>query len=431
MTLSLRACVIRRGLLALAAISLLWVSAAQAQLRIDVTGVGAHQIPVAIATFAGESALPQSITEVVKADLQRSGLFRVVDASTARLDEKSTVNYADWRGRADALVIGSAQKLADGRYDIRFRLLDVAKQAQLEGLSMTPIASQLRLSGHRIADIVYEKLTGDKGVFSTRIAYILKRGSGYTLNVADADGYNAQVALTSNEPIISPAWSPDGSKLAYVSFEQRKPVVYTHDILSGRRQAVASFKGSNSAPNWSPDGKQLVVTLTLSGISQLYVIAADGSGSPRRLTHSSGIDTEGVFSADGQSVYFTSDRGGGPQIYRVAVDGGSAQRVTFSGDYNVSPSISPDGKTLAYVTRRDGRYRVASLDLASSQEVLITDTTADESPSFAPNGRYVLYATVAEGRDVLGVASVDGRVRQRLSVAAGDVREPTWGPFQP
>lgn len=431
MTLTLRACWVRRLLLALVALALLWGGGARAQLRIDVTGVGAHQIPVAIVPFAGETALPQSITEVVKADLQRSGLFRVVDASTVRLDEKSTINYAEWRGRADALVVGSAQKLADGRYDVRFRLLDIAKQVQLEGLSMTPIAAQLRLSGHRIADIVYEKLTGDKGIFSTRIAYILKRGGSYTLNVADADGYNAQVALTSNEPIISPAWSPDGTKLAYVSFEQRKPVVYTHEILSGRRQAVASYKGSNSAPSWSPDGKHLVVTLTLSGISQLYVIAADGSGSPRRLTQSSSIDTEGVYAPDGQSVYFTSDRGGGPQLYRVSVDGGSPQRVTFSGDYNVSPTISPDGKTLSYIARRDGRYRVASLDLASGQELLLTDTQADESPSFAPNGRYVLYATVAEGRDVLGVASVDGRIRQRLSVAAGDVREPTWGPFQP
>lgn len=404
---------------------------AQAQLRIDVTGVGANQIPIAIAPFAGESALPTSVAEIVRADLQRSGLFRIVDAGGAKLDERQSINYGDWRGKADALVVGSAQKLADGRFDVRFRLVDVVKQGSLAGLSYTPAQSQLRLVGHRIADLIYEKLTGDKGVFSTRIAYVLKRGTQYTLQVADADGFNAQVALTSKEPIISPAWNADGSKLAYVSFEQRKPVVYVHEIVSGQRQAVASFRGSNSAPAWSPDGTRLAVTLTLSGISQIYLINANGSGQPQRLTNTNAIDTEPAFTPDGKSIYFTSDRSGGPQIYRVSASGGNAERVTFGGDYCVTPRVSPDGKALTYVARREGRFRVAVLDLATGQETLLTDTNSDESPSFAPNGRYILYATIADGRDVLGVVSADGRVKQRLSVAAGDVREPTWGPFQP
>lgn len=408
------------------------VSLAQAQLLIDVTGVGANQIPIAIAPFANESALPQSVTEIVRADLQRSGLFRIVDAGNTKLDERQAINYADWRGKADALVVGSAQKLADGRYDVRFRLVDVVKQASLAGLSYTPGQTQLRLVGHRIADLVYEKLTGDKGVFSTRIAYVLKRGSAYTLQVADADGFNAQIALSSNEPIISPAWNADGSKLAYVSFEQRKPIVYVHEIATGKRHTIANFRGSNSAPAWSPDGSKMAVTLTLPGISQLYLVsAAGGTEQPKRLTTTNAIDTEPAFSPDGKFIYFTSDRSGGPQIYRVPAGGGTAERVTFSGDYNVTPRISADGKSLTYVARREGRFRVALMDLASGQEMLLTDTNADESPSFAPNGRYILYATVAEGRDVLGVVSSDGRVKQRLSVAAGDVREPTWGPFQP
>ncbi|HEU4621468.1 MAG TPA: Tol-Pal system beta propeller repeat protein TolB [Burkholderiaceae bacterium] len=406
---------------------------AHAQLRIDVTGVGANQIPIAIAPFANEAGVPvpgaQSLTDVIRADLQRSGLFRIVETGNIRLDENTPVNYNDWRGRGDALVVGSVNRLADGRYDVRFRLLDVVKQAQLGGSAYTPPAAQLRLVAHRIADEIYEKLTGDKGVFATRIAYVLKQGARYTLQVADADGFNAQPALSSNEPIISPAWSPDGGRLAYVSFESRKPVVYVHTIATGQRRVVANFRGSNSAPAWSPDGSRLAVTLTLGGQSQIYSIAADGSGEPRKLASSAGIDTEPQFSPDGRYLYFTSDRGGSPQIYRMPAGGGDAQRMTFRADYATSPQISPDGKTLAYIKRNGGKYQVAALDLESGQDTTLTDTGADESPSFAPNGKTLLYATVDGGRDVLGIVSVDGRVRQRLTLAAGDVREPTWGPF--
>jgi TolB protein len=366
----------------------------------------------------------------VRADLARSGLFRIVDAGSTAIPENAAVSLPDWKARgADALAIGSATRLADGRFDVRFRLLDTIRQGQLDGLSYVSPASDLRLTAHRIADRIYEKLTGERGVFSTRIAYVVQTSrSSWELHIADADGANPQSALRSREPIISPAWSPDGSRLAYVSFETGKPVVYVHTVATGARKAVANFRGSNSAPAWSPDGKTLAVTLTRDGNSQVFLMSADGAN-VRRLTTSSGIDTEPSFSPDGQSIYFTSDRGGGPQVYRMPASGGAAQRVTFNGDYNISPRLSPDGKLLAYVGRRGGQFKVHVLDLAGGQETPVTDTVRDESPSFAPNGRMLLYATEVNGRGILASASVDGRVRTRLSGPSGDIREPTWGPF--
>ncbi|HQR22154.1 MAG TPA: Tol-Pal system beta propeller repeat protein TolB [Burkholderiaceae bacterium] len=404
--------------------------AARAQLRVEITGVGGQQFPIAIAPFAQDAAPPQDVAAIVRADLTRSGLFRIVDAGTQPIAETASVNLADWKTRgADALVTGSVRRLADGRYDVRFRLLDTVKQAQLDGLAYVAPAAELRLTAHRIADRIYEKLTGERGVFATRIAYVVQTArNAWELHVADADGENAQAALRSREPIISPAWAPDGVRLAYVSFETGKPVVYVHTVTTGERKAVANFRGSNSAPAWSPDGRSLAVTLTREGNSQIFLMNADGSN-VRRLTQSSGIDTEPVFSPDGQWIYFTSDRGGGPQIYRMPATGGAAQRITFSGDYNISPRLSPDGKLLAYVARRSGRFQVMVLDLASATESPVTDTVRDESPSFAPNGRLLLYATEVNGRGILASASVDGRVRTRLSGPSGDIREPTWGPY--
>ncbi len=413
-----------------AVIAFAWCSLAYAQLRVEITGVGSNQFPIAIANFQRDGDVPQPVDEIVRADLQRSGLFRLVDAGGAALSETAPVNFTDWRGRgADAMVVGSAFRLADGRFDLRFRLYDTVKQAQLDGVSFVSTAAELRLNAHRIADRIYEKITGERGVFATRIAYVEQLAkNSFQLDIADADGANAQPALRSREPIMSPAWSPDGTRLAYVSFETGKPVVYVHTIVTGERRAVANFRGSNSAPAWAPDGKSLAVVLTRDGNSQIYAINADGSGL-RRLTRSDAIDTEPSYSSDGKYIYFTSDRGGGPQIYRMATDGSGVQRVTFTGDYNVTPRVSPDGRLLAYVGRRGGRFQVYSLDLATNQELVLTDTVMDESPSFAPNGRMLLYATEVNGRGILATASTDGRVRTRLSGPSGDVREPTWGPF--
>ena len=410
-------------------LSLLAATLAHAQLSVEITGAGANRIPVAIANFAGDPAAAQVVTATIRADLERSGLFKLVDPGGATLDENAQVNFGDWKGRgADALAAGSLVRGANGRMEARFRLYDTQKQAALGGAVYVTGNDQLRAAGHRIADYIYEKLTGEKGVFSTRVAYVVKSGGQFKLQIADADGQGAATALTSREPIISPVWSPDGSRLAYVSFEKKKPVIYVHSLASGQRQVVANFKGSNSAPAWSPDGRRLAVVLSKDGNSQIYVVNADGTG-VQRLTQSAGIDTEPRYSPDGGSIYFTSDRGGSPQIYRMGANGGDAQRITFEGSYNVSPRPSSDGKSLAFVSRRDGRFQLAVMDLASKQVQILTDSHKDESPSFAPNSRMVLIATEIGGRGVLSAVSTDGRIKQRLSIAAGDVREPAWGPF--
>jgi TolB protein len=403
-----------------------------AALTIEIIGGGASQIPIAIAPFRAEDNLAQKITPVVAADLARSGLFKIVDSGgmVPVPHEPEQVNYPQWRARgAEAVVIGSIAQLSDGRYDIRFRLMDATKQTQLAGFVYYATAAQLRLTAHKIADVIYEKLTGDAGVFATRITYIVKKGKRFELHVADADGFGAQTVLASNEPIISPAWSPDGTRLAYVSFEQKKPVVYVQSLITGSRQAVANFWGSNSAPAWSPDGRRLAVTLTKDGGSQIYLISAEGGGTPTRLTNSSAIDTEPNFSPDGKSIIFTSDRGGSPQVYRVSAGGGSPQRLTFEGSYNVSPRHSPDGKSFTFIQRNGNRYSVAVQDFATRQVQVLTDGGIDESPSFAPNSKMILYASEVRGRGILAAVSSDGRVKQRFTEDAGDVREPAWGPL--
>ena len=402
---------------------------AQAQFKVEVAGVGLTQLPIAIAPFRGESQSPQKMAGIVQADLERSGQFRGVDTSGAALDESSRPDVALWRQKnADSLVTGSVTRLADGRYDVRFRLWDVVRGQDLGGQSYVITQADLRLVAHRIADYVYEKLTGERGIFSTRIVYVTKSASRYSLWVADADGENAQAALSSPEPIISPAWSPTGGQIAYVSFESRKPVVYVHEVASGKRRLIANFRGSNSAPAWSPDGRTLAVTLSRDGNSQLYTIDSTG-GEAKRLMQSAGIDTEPVYSADGRSIYFVSDRGGAPQIYKVARTGGNAERVTFNGSYNISPTVSADGRWMAYISRTGG-FKLQLMDLASGAVTSITDTTADESPSFAPNSRLIVYATQQQGREALMTTTLDGKIKARLAGQGGDIREPDWGPFQ-
>lgn len=420
---------------------LAWASAqsAHAALTIEITGGAALQIPVAIVPFAGEEAFRDRISAIVAADLQRSGQFKIV--STAGMGvlprQPAEVKLADWKSRgASALVIGSVLTQPNGRLDVQFRLLDTVKEnpqapggvTQLAGFSLPSSPAQLRLTAHQIADIIYEKLTGDVGVFATRIAYVTKRGNLHELQVADSDGANAQTVFSSREPIMSPAWSPDGTRLAYVAFEAKKPIVYVQELATAKRTVLANFKGSNSAPAWSPDGRQLAVVLTKDGGSQIYAINADGSGL-KRLTHSSAIDTEPSWSPDGRYLLFTSDRGGSPQIYRMPAYGGEPVRLTFQGSYNVSPRYSPDGKSFVFVQREGGRFRVAVQEIASGQVQVLTDGTFDESPSFAPNGKLILYATEQGGRGSLAAVSSDGRVRQKLTTEAGDVREPAWGPL--
>jgi TolB protein len=400
-----------------------------AQFRVEVSGVGLTQMPIAVSTFKGEAQAPQKIGAIVKADLERSGVFRGVDTAGFAADESTRPDLAQWRQKgADALVTGSVTPLADGRFDVRLRLWDVVRGQDLGGQSFAVTNADLRLSAHRISDFVYQKLTGERGVFSTRIAYVTKAGSRFTLWVADSDGENAQSALASAEPIISPAWSPNGSQLAYVSFESRKPVIYSHDVSTGKRRLLANFRGSNSAPAWSPDGRQIVATLSREGGSQLFSLDANG-GEPRRLTQSASIDTEPAFSPDGKYIYFVSDRGGAPQVYRMGATGSNAERVTFNGSYNISPAVSPDGRWLAYISRVGGAFKLQLMELAGGAVTQLTDTSADESPSFAPNSRLIVYATQQQGREALMTTTLDGKIKARLSGASGDIREPDWGPF--
>jgi TolB protein len=401
---------------------------ATAQFRVEIAGVGATQRPLALASFRDEAKAPVAVSQLVRADLERSGLFRMLPAPGV-LDENSPVNLAEWKAQgAEALVAGSVTRLADGRFDARFKLWDAVKGSELVGQSNVVLPADLRLAAHRIADEIHQRLTGERGVFATRIAYVIKRGRNFTLHVTDADGEGGQVALASPEPIISPAWSPDGKQLAYVSFETQKAVVWVQDLTTGSRRIVANFRGSNSAPAFSPDGRQLALTLSSDGIAQLFTMPSAG-GTPTRLTRSSAIDTEPVYTPDGRSIYFVSDRGGGPQIYRVAVAGGSPERVSFNGSYNISPCISPDGKLLAYITRQGNAFKLVLQDLDSGSVTPLTDTVDDESPSFAPNGRLIVYASRAQGTDVLMTTTLDGKIKARLVSSGGDVREPAWGPF--
>jgi TolB protein len=403
---------------------------AWAQFRVEVTGVGMTQLPVVIVPFKGEAQVVQKISSIVQADLERSGQFKGLPPGSVQLDEMSRPDWTVWRQlSAEALLAGSVMRLADGRLDIRARLWDAVKGQEKSDFRETVVPADLRLSAHRIADWVYQQLTGGQGAFATRIAYVTKSSGRYTLWIADSDGEGAKAALSSPEPVISPSWAPSGTHLAYVSFESRKPVVYVHELASGQRRAVANFKGSNSAPTWAPDGRSLVATLSRDGGSQLFRIDLNG-GELRKLTQTGSINTEPVFSPDGSTLFFVSDRGGSPQIYRMPSQGGPAERVTFAGSYNISPALSPDGRWLAYVARGGSFFRLHLMDLNTGQVTSLTDTSADERPSFAPNSRLLVYATVHQGQEALMTTTLDGRIKARLSGQGGDIREPHWGPLR-
>jgi TolB protein len=410
-----------------ASLALPALTPALAQFHVEISGVGATQIPIVLGRFRDEDRQPQSISAIVRADLERSGVFKIVDGPVPA-DENGVPDYNALRAKgADAVVAGSATRLADGRVDVRFRLWDVVKGADQGGQSEPSLPADLRLAAHHISDLIYQKLTGERGIFSTRIAYVTKGAGKFTLRITDADGENIQAALIDNEPIISPAWSPDGAELAYVTFHDKKAKVTIRNVHTGATREVAAFRGSNSAPAFSPDGRRLAVTLSKDGGSHVYLMDRNG-GNPTRVTESTGIDTEARFSPDGASLYFVSDRGGGPQIYRQPVGGGAAQRVTYNGAYNISPALSPDGKLLAYISRGSG-FKVMVMDLGTGDVRSVSDTNADESPSFAPNGRYIIYATKADGRDVLMTTTTDGKFKSKLLESGLDIREPVWGPF--
>jgi TolB protein len=414
------------GLFAL--LMLVFAPSASAALNIEIIGAGEHQIPVALVPMGGDEKLGQAINEVVASDLQRSGLFKLIDPAGKSPHQSSEVSYPDWQVRgADALAIGTVMPLANGRIEARFRLLDVVKRTELIGQAVSVADGQTRAIGHRIADLIYEKLTGDQGVFSTRIAYVNRQSKKFSLIVADSDGYNEQIVLSHNEPIMSPNWSPDGSHLAYVSFETGHAAVFVQSLYTNQRKLVADFPGSNSAPAWSADGRQLAVVLTRDGSSQIYLMRPDGSDI-RRISFSGGIDTEPNFSPDGQYLLFTSDRGGSAQVYRMPVEGGAAQRLTFGGGTSYSPRYSPDGKSFVFTHLSGGRFSISMQDFQSGQAESLTEGGWEKKPSFAPNGKLILFASEARGRGILATVSSDGRVKQHMFTQSGDAREPVWGP---
>ena len=420
-------------------VALLLVSPAQAQqggLEIDIIGGRASALPIAVVPFAGESG-GTDIDDVIRANLARSGQFRTLDEAgiVERPTRGSEVAYPTWRMlKQDFLVVGRSMPSGDG-YRVEYELFDVAKQERLLGFALSAPAGAMRDVAHQISDAIYEKILGIPGAFWTRIAYVTSTGLGrearYALVVADADGFNPRTVVNSTEPLMSPSWSPDGRRLAYVSFEGGNSGVYIQDIASGSREKVASFRGINGAPAFSPDGNRLALTLSKGGNPDIYVMDL-GSRHLSQVTNHFGIDTEPTWAADGGSLYFTSDRGGRPQIYQVGAGGGSATRVTFDGSYNASPSVSFDGKKLATAQGAGNTYRIALMDrsLGGARWSLLSPGSMDESPSFAPNGAMVLYAAREGRRGVLYAVSADGRVRQRLVLASGDVREPAWSPYR-
>lgn len=429
------------AVLAFMMIAPLTAAAQQQGLELDIVGGNAAALPIAVVPmpYQGSAAAPQTdIASVVAADLNRSGQFRSLPGSdlVERPTRGGEVNYPTWRAlNQDYLVVGRVTDGGGGSYRVEYELFDVATQQRLLGFAMTARSNAMRDVAHQIADAIYEKILGVPGAFYTRIAYITAKGVGpgasYALMVADSDGYNPQTVVSSPEPLLSPAWSPDGNRLAYVSFESGNSAIYIQNISTGSREVVSKFRGINGAPAFSPDGRKLALTLSRSGNPEIYVMDL-GSRALTQLTNHFGIDTEPKWSADGSAIYFTSDRGGGPQIYKVSSAGGSASRVTFQGSYNASASVSMDGKKIATAQGAGNTYRIAMMDssLGSPRWSTLSPGSLDESPSFAPNGAMIIYAAREGTRGVLYAVSADGRVRQRLVLADGDVREPAWGPFR-
>ena len=418
-------------------------NAAGAVIEITVTRSTEAKQLIAIVPFGwqhGGEPLSVDIAAIVRDDLARTGLFDPIpfDSLPGRPHRHDQINFKDWRLLGPGnLVIGNVTPSAtvEGGFVVEFELYDVLRQRRVVGYQLTANEQAMRRVAHRIADQVYEKLTGNPGAFDTRVAYVTEQrdadgNARYALSVADIDGYNEHVILDSSRPIMSPAWSPDGAKVAYVSFESERAQIFVQEVATGERERVANFPGINGAPAFSPDGGRLAMTLSKDGNSEIYVMDL-ANRRLRRVTNNPAIDTEPAWSPDGRSMVFTSDRGGKPQVYRVAVAGGKRpERITFEGGYNARPVFSPDGKKLALVHGARGRYRIGVLDLENGALHVLTESSLDESPSFAPNGAMILYATTDSAGPVLSAVSPDGRMHQRLAVRTGGVREPAWSPFR-
>ena len=429
----------KRWLAAVWVLSMVLPWQAKAELIIEITGGTEAALPIAVVPFGREGiAAPEDISVVINNDLARSGRFAPLPKQDliSEPHEKDEINFRDWRLlRSEGLLVGKVSSTDGETYQVQFQLFDVYNARQLVGKRYQVPASGLRRLAHQIADQIYQTLTGEMGVFSTRLAFVtvMTNGDGskrYALQVSDSDGANPRTVLQSRQPILSPNWSPNGERLTYVSFENGKSEVFVQEMSSGRRDSVAAFKGLNSAPAWSPDGTRLALTLSKSGNPEIYVLEL-ATGKLSRVTHNSqAIDTEPVWMPNGREILFTSDRGGRPQIYQVSADGGRAKRVSFEGSYNASPDISSDGQFMTMTHGLNGQFYIAVQDLDSGAVQILTETGQDESPSFAPNGRMILYATEQQGKGVLAAVSVDGRIHQRLGESGTEVREPAWSPIR-
>ncbi len=406
-----------------------------AEMTIEITEGIESALPISVVPFGmqGAAGVPVDISFIVDADLGRSGYFKTLDKQDmpAKPTTQEAVQFKDWQAIGqNYLVIGQVTE-DHGQYNVQFQLFDVYKGGQLLGYRMTSTEGNLRRTAHQISDLIFEKLTGKKGVFSGRIAYITSSGQGrqvsHKLQISDADGFNAQSIATSVEPLMSPAWSPDGRKIAYVSFEKKSAAVYIQTLATGERVRVAEFPGINGAPSWSPDGGKLALTLSKDGSPDIYILNLQTRGLTK-LTKSFAIDTEPTWSPDGSSIVFTSDRGGKPQLYMVSSLGGEEKRLTFSGNYNARASFSPDGKNIAMVHGNGNVYRIAVMDLATKSINVITDGPSDESPSFAPNGSLILYASRKGNSGYLSAVSLDGKMQQKLVFDSNEIREPAWSP---
>jgi len=429
----------RRVILPLAALVLaivLHAGPARAQLRLDITQGVRDAVPIAVVPFGGQAAeAPTDVAAVVANDLRMSGRFAPLERAdmVTRPTSGADIHFPDWRLlKSDFIVVGQVESAAGGS-TVTFELYNVQTGQALLTQRVPATERTLRSAAHRIADAIFERLTGIPGAFSTRVAYVAVDGHGegrhYKLVVADADGFGPRSVTESTEPLMSPAWSPDGQFLAYVSFEGHAAAIYVQHLASGERRRVSARSGINGAPAWSPDGRRLAITLSHEGNLDIYVLEL-ASQALTRITTDEAIDTEPEWSKDGKHLYFTSDRSGSPQVYAVAVDGAhEAQRLTYTNSYNARPRLSPDGDSLALVTLDRGNYRIATFDLKTRNLRVLTDGRLDQSPSFAPNGAILIYATQGRGHQALATVSVDGRFQQRLSSDQGDVREPAWSPL--